>query len=87
MPGHRDNRGTAKSGGKLINPLAANSVMRFFEGFFALIAVSAGMIVAAMSIVMHWLLQAAMLWSAGILIAIDIFAFLVWFVNWKYYPE
>jgi len=61
--------------------------MRFIQGFFGLMALGIGMVFAALNIVMGWLAQAAMLWGAAALIAIDIFAFLVWFVNWKYYPE
>jgi len=61
--------------------------MRFVEGFFALLAVSVGMIFAAFGIVMHWLLQTAMLVGAAAIIALDVFALLVWFVNWRYYPE
>lgn len=61
--------------------------MRFIEGFVALIALSAGMIFAALNLVMDWLAQAAMLAGAAILIALDVFALLVWLVNWKYYPE
>ncbi|MFA4855213.1 MAG: hypothetical protein WC634_01325 [archaeon] len=61
--------------------------MRFIEGFVALMALSAGMIFAALNFVMDWLAQAAMLAGAAILIALDVFALLVWLVNWKYYPE
>jgi len=61
--------------------------MRFIEGFVALMALSAGMIFAALNFVMDWLAQTAMLAGAVVLIALDVFALLVWFVNWKYYPE
>lgn len=61
--------------------------MKFIEGFFALMALSAGMIFAALNLVMDWLAQAAMLAGAAVLIALDVFALLVWLVNWKYYPE
>lgn len=61
--------------------------MKFIEGFFVLMALSGGMIFAALNLVMDWLAQAAMLAGAAILIALDVFALLVWFVNWKYYPE
>jgi hypothetical protein len=61
--------------------------MRFIEGFVALMALSAGMIFAALNFVMDWLAQATMLAGAAILIALDVFALLVWFVNWRYYPE
>lgn len=61
--------------------------MKFVEGFFALMAVAAGLIFTALNFVTHWILEAAMLAGAGIIIALDVFALLVWFVNWKYYPE
>jgi len=61
--------------------------MRFIEGFVALMALSVGMVFAALNFVMDWLAQAAMLAGAAILIALDVFALLVWLVNWKYYPE
>ncbi len=61
--------------------------MKFIEGFFALMAVAAGLIFAALNFVMHWVLEIVMLVGAGIIIALDVFALLVWFVNWKYYSE
>jgi hypothetical protein len=61
--------------------------MRFVEGFVALLAVSGGMIFAALHFAMDWLAQAAMFFGAAAIIALDFFALLVWFVNWKYYPE
>lgn len=61
--------------------------MKFIEGFVALMALSAGIIFAALNFVMDWLAQAVMLAGAAILIALDVFALLVWLVNWKYYPE
>ncbi len=61
--------------------------MRFLEGFFGLLAIGIGMIFAALNLVMHWLAQAAMLAGAGAIITLDVFALLVWFVNWRYYPE
>ena len=61
--------------------------MRFVEGFFGLLAIAAGMLFAAFGIVMHWMMQAAMLAGAAAIIALDFFALLVWVVNWKYYPE
>ena len=61
--------------------------MKFIEAFFALMAVAAGLIFAAFNFVMHWFLEIAMLAGAAIIIALDVFALLVWFVNWKYYPE
>jgi len=61
--------------------------MRFFEGFFALLAIAAGMIFAAFTFVVSQLLHIAMLVGAGVILALDIFAFLVWFVNWRYYSE
>lgn len=61
--------------------------MKFIEGFFALMAVAAGMIFIAFDLIVNWLLQTVMLIGAGIIIALDVFALLVWFVNWKYYPE
>ncbi len=61
--------------------------MRFFQGFFALLAIAAGLIYAAFSFVVQELLHVAMLVGAALIIALDIFAFLVWFVDWRYYPE
>ena len=61
--------------------------MRFIEGFLGLLALGIGMIAAAFGIVMHWLLQAAMLAGAALIIALDVFALLVWLVNWRYFPE
>ena len=61
--------------------------MRFFQGFFALLAIAAGMLFAAFNFVLNELLHIAMLAGAGIILALDVFAFLVWFVNWRYYPE
>jgi len=61
--------------------------MKFVEAFFALMAVAAGLIFTAFNFVMNWLLQTVLLIGAGIIIALDVFALLVWFVNWKYYPE
>lgn len=61
--------------------------MRFIEGFFGLLAIAIGMIFAAFNIVMHWLLQTTMLIGAAIIIALDVFALLVWFVNWHYFPD
>ena len=61
--------------------------MKFIEGFFALLALSLGMIFAAMHLVMHWFLEAAMFTGGIVILALDTFALIVWFVNWKYYPE
>lgn len=61
--------------------------MRFIEGFFTLLAIAVGMVFAAFSFVVQGLLHIAMLAGAGLIIALDVFALLVWFVNWKYFPE
>ncbi len=61
--------------------------MKFIQGFFALLAISLGMIFAALSIVMHWFLETAMIVGGAVILALDAFALIVWFVNWKYYPE
>ncbi len=61
--------------------------MKFIEGFFALMAVATGLIFTALNFVMHWILEITILAAAGVIIALDVFALLVWFVNWKYYPE
>ena len=61
--------------------------MKFVEAFIGLMALGIGMVFAAFHFVTHWAMQAAMLAGAGIIIALDVFALLVWFVNWKYYPE
>lgn len=61
--------------------------MKFIEAFIALMAVAAGLIFTSFNLVMNWLLQTTMLVGAGIIIALDLFALLVWFVNWRYFPE
>lgn len=61
--------------------------MKFIEAFFALMAIAAGLIFTALNFVMHWFLEITILAGAAIIIALDVFALLVWFVNWKYYPE
>jgi len=61
--------------------------MRFVEGFFGLLAIATGMILAAFGIVMHWFFQVAMLVGAAVIIVLDVFALLVWVVNWRYFPE
>ena len=61
--------------------------MKFIEGFFALLAIAFGMIFAAFGLVMHWLTQTAILLGAAAIIVLDVFALLVWFVNWRYFPE
>jgi len=61
--------------------------MKFLQGFFALLAIGIGMIAASFAFVMHWFLEMAMLAGAAAIIALDVFALLVWFVNWKYFPE
>jgi len=61
--------------------------MRFFEGFFALLAVSAGMAFAAINFLVAGLLQFSVLAGAAIIIALDSFALAVWLVNWRYFPE
>jgi hypothetical protein len=61
--------------------------MKFIEGFFALLAIAVGMIFAAMHFVMNWFLGTAMIAAGSVIIALDAFALIVWFVNWKYYPE
>jgi hypothetical protein len=71
----------------LINLFFLLVMMRFIEGFFGLLAIGIGMIAAAFGIVMHWLFQAAMLVGAAAIIALDVFALLVWLVNWRYFPE
>jgi len=61
--------------------------MRFVEGFLALFAIAVGMAFAAFNFVMSWFMQTAMLVGAGAIIVLDVLALLVWFVNWRYYPE
>jgi len=61
--------------------------MNFVQGFLALLAVAVGMVYAGLNLVMHWILQIGMLAGAAAIIALDVFALAVWFVNWKYYPE
>ena len=61
--------------------------MNFIQGFFVLLAIAIGIIFAAFNFIVNWFLQTVMLVGAGIIIALDVFALLVWFVNWKYYPE
>jgi len=61
--------------------------MKFIQGFLGLLALSIGMIFAAAHVFVDWVAQAGMFLGAAIIIALDVFALLVWFVNWKYYPE
>jgi len=61
--------------------------MKFIEAVVGMLALSGGMIFATFHFVMHWLVETAMLLGAAALIALNVFAILVWFVNWKYYPE
>jgi fatty acid desaturase len=61
--------------------------MKFFQGFLALLAIAGGMLFAAFNVVMHELLHIAMLAGGTLLLGLDLFAFAVWFVNWRYYPE
>lgn len=67
--------------------LAISTVMKFFEGFFALLAIATGMAFAAGNFLVEGMLHFSMLAGAGIIIALDAFALAVWAVNWKYYPE
>ena len=58
--------------------------MKFVEGFIALFAVAAGLMFAAFNFVAQGILHFAMLAGASLIIALNVFALLVWFVNWKY---
>ena len=61
--------------------------MKFLQGFLAVLAVAIGMIWAAFNVVVHVIANFAMLAFGIVILAIDLFALLVWFVNWRYYPE
>ena len=61
--------------------------MKFYQGFLGLIAIGAGLIYAAMNVFIHTIANALMFSLGVFLLALDAFAFLVWFVNWRYYPE
>ena len=61
--------------------------MKFFQGFLALLAVASAVFYAAFSFIAEGLLHLGMLAAGGLIVALDVFALLVWFVNWRYYPE
>jgi hypothetical protein len=61
--------------------------MKFYQGFLGLIAVGSALIYAAMNFAIHAIANTLMLAAGIALLALDAFAFLIWFVNWKYYPE
>ncbi len=61
--------------------------MKFFEGFFGLLAVAAGLLYAGFNILIHALLNGAMVVFGALLLVLDLFALAIWLVNWKYYPE
>lgn len=61
--------------------------MKFYQGFLGLTAIAVGLIYAGLTFFVHAIANATMVLAGIILLALDVFAFLVWFVNWKYYPE
>lgn len=61
--------------------------MKFYQGFLGLIVIGAGLIYAALNFFIHAIVNTALLVLGIVLLALDAFAFLVWFVNWRYYPE
>ena len=61
--------------------------MKFYQGFLWLLGISAGLIFTAMNWFIGTVANAALLIAGVAILALDVFAFLVWFVNWKYYPE
>lgn len=61
--------------------------MKFYQGFLGLVAIGTGLIYAATNVFIHSIANALMFVVGIFLLALDAFALLVWFVNWKYYPE
>jgi len=61
--------------------------MKFLQGFLALLAVGSAVLYAAFNYMVEGLLHLGMLAMGGLIVALDVFALLVWFVNWRYYPE
>jgi len=61
--------------------------MKFYQGFLGIGAIAAGLIYASMTLIAHFVLSPVMLVAGIGLLSLDVFAGLVWFVNWKYYPE
>ncbi|MCX6798643.1 MAG: hypothetical protein NTW59_00930 [Candidatus Diapherotrites archaeon] len=61
--------------------------MKFFQGFFALLAIAGAIFYAAFNFIAEGIAHAAVIAAGGFVLALDIFAFAVWFVNWRYYPE
>ena len=61
--------------------------MKFYQAFIGLLAASIALVYAGLNVFIHGIANAAMIGAGILLLALDVFAFLVWFVNWKYYPE
>jgi len=61
--------------------------VKFYQAFFGLLGVGMGLIYAALNFFIHAIANTAMLFLGIALLLLDAFAFLVWFVNWRYYPE
>jgi hypothetical protein len=61
--------------------------MKFYQGFLGILLFSIGLIYAALSIFIHFVVNALMMAAGILLLALNAFAFLVWFVNWRYYPD
>lgn len=61
--------------------------MKFYQGFIGLLIAGTGLVFAALTFFIHWIANLAMLGLGITILALDAFAFLVWFINWKYYPE
>ena len=61
--------------------------MKFFQGFLGLLAVAAALLYAGFNVLVHALINGAMVIFGAALLALDLFALAVWLVNWKYYPE
>ena len=61
--------------------------MKFYQGFIGLLGIASGLIYAALNFFVDFLVNGILLALGILILALDVFAFLVWFVNWRYYPE
>ena len=64
-----------------------NSIMKFFQGFFGILALASALLYAGFEIAINMIANTAMLVFGFVLLAIDVFALAVWVVNWKYYSQ
>ena len=59
--------------------------MKFLQGFFGILALAAGLIYVGLTVLIGTVASFLLL-AAGVgLLALDILALAIWFVDWKYY--